>query len=199
RPRAFGLDAGAYEPTYPQGVHLQVTASPPAVGSGDTIEYRAQIVNHSQSALDNITLNFALPSQQSASSITGPGCSGTSCTFSSLAVDQQVEVTLRATASGTPPDQGFLEMVTDVTVSSPSFTASDTQQSLTTRLQRCTVAYNGVQYPSLQGAVNAVNDQDDLPDTIRVSGYCGGPLHLNKKVTIQGGWKIGRASDRERV
>lgn len=188
RPRAFGIDAGAYEQQYTQGVHLKVTASPAAVGNGETIEYRAQVVNHSQSALNDVTLSFVLPAQQSASGISGPGCSGTSCNLGNLAVDQQAEILFNATASGTPPDQGFIEMVTNVTVSSPSFGASDTQQSITTRLQRCSVAYNGIQYPSLQGAVNAVNDADDLPDTIRVSGTCGGTLNLSKKVTIQGGW-----------
>jgi predicted outer membrane repeat protein len=191
RPRAFGVDAGAYEQHYPAGVHFKVTAAPQFVGNGETIEYQLQLVNHSNGPIAGVGLNFVLPGQQSATSIGGPGCSGTSCTFDELAVDQLVAVTLRATATGTPPPQGFIEMVTTVNVTGvpgPDRVASDTTRTVTTRLQRCRIRYAGVDYPTLQAAHNAVNDFDDLPDTIRMAGYCGGSANITKKVTIQGGW-----------
>ena len=77
RPRAFGPDAGAYEQHYPNGVHLKVSASPLFVGSGETIEYTVQVVNHSNAPIAGVGLNFSLPGQQSATSISGTGCSGT--------------------------------------------------------------------------------------------------------------------------
>src|SRR5690606_5669422 len=45
-------------------------------------------------------------------------------------------------------------------------------------------------YPTVQAAINDANVADDLPDIIRVSGYCGGGFEINKKVTIQGGWNF---------
>ncbi len=192
RPRAFGVDAGAFEHLYTAGVHMQVTASPQFVDSGGVIEYQVKIVNHSLIPLNGVTLNFALPGQQSANSISGPGCSGASCNLGNLAVNQQVNITLRATASGVPPVGGFIEMVTNVTVSSGSFAASDTVESVKTYLQLCRIRYNTTTYGTLQAAINAVNDTDELPDIIRVAGYCGGSaLIANKKLTIQGGWNIG--------
>ncbi|HXF63919.1 MAG TPA: right-handed parallel beta-helix repeat-containing protein, partial [Caldilineaceae bacterium] len=188
RPRAFGSDAGAYEHFYPQGVYMKVTATPRFVGNGETISYQVQVVNHSPVVLNNVAVSFILPGQQTAVSITGGPCSGTSCSFGTLGVDQLVTINLQATASGTPPDGGFIEMETTVNVSSPNFAASDTQQKVITRLQRCRIQYQGADYPSLQAAVNAVNDFDDTPDTIRVAGYCGGGVVINKKLTLQGGW-----------
>ena len=191
RPRAFGVDAGAYEQHYPAGVHFKVTATPQFVGSGETIEYKLQLVNHSAGPLSGVGLNFALPGPQSATGISGPGCSGTGCSFGNLAVDQLVEVTLRATATGTPPPQGFIEMVTTVNVTGvpgPDMVASDTTRTVTTRLQRCRIQYAGADYPTLQAAISAVNDFDDVPDIIRVAGYCGGSANVTKKMTIQGGW-----------
>ena len=188
RPRAFGIDAGAYEHFYPQGVHMTTSASPMFVNNNETIDYRIRIINHSLVPLTDVSLSVTLPSQQTANSISGPGCAGTSCNLGTLAVGQLVEVTLRTTAGGTPPPQGFIEMATVVNVSSSSFGLSDRQEQIITRLQRCRIVYAGVDYPTIQAAVNAVNDFDDIPDTVRVSGYCGGTINVQKKMTIQGGW-----------
>jgi uncharacterized repeat protein (TIGR01451 family) len=194
RPRAFGVDAGAYEHRYLQGVHMRVTASPPFVGSGETIQYQVQVINHSPGPLSNVAVNFVLPSQQTVSSIIGPGCSGTSCSLGTMNADGTANITLVATANGTPPDQGFIEMLTTVNVSVGSTGSSDTTETITTRLQRCRVRYNNTDFPTIQAAINAVNTLDDLPDTVRVSGYCGGSFEVTKKVTIQGGWNFSMTS-----
>lgn len=189
RPRAFGVDAGAYEQRYQQGVHMRVTASPIFVGNGEEIEYHVQVVNHSPVPL-NVTLNFELPSQQTANDINGPGCSGVNCSFGIMAPEATADVTLVTTANGTPPDQGFIEMLTTVHVSVNSSGPSDTTQTITTRLQKCRISYNNVTYATIGAAITAANTTDDLDDIIKVSGYCGGSVDVTKKVTIQGGWNF---------
>ena len=189
RPSGFGFDAGAYEHHYVKGVYLQASASPAFVNNGDTIQYTVRLINNSTATMNNVQVHIGLPGQQSADDISGgDSCSGSSCTINSMAVGQSASIIMHATATGTPPDQGFIEMATNVSVSSPSFVDSDRQQSLKTRLQKCRVQYNGADYGTIQAAVNAVNDFDETPDLIKVNGYCGGSVTISKKMTVQGGW-----------
>lgn len=189
RPTAFGVDAGAYEQRYLQGVHLRASATPQFVGNGEQITYQIEVVNHSPVAISGVNLNISLPSQQSGSA-SGPGCSGTSCNFGTMSPGQLNTVNLVATASGTPPDQGFIEMNTTVNVSIGGAGPSDSTEILQTRLQRCRIRYSNVDYISFQAAMAAVNTLDDAPDIIKVAGYCGGNFDITKKLTIQGGWNF---------
>jgi predicted outer membrane repeat protein len=190
RLRAFGVDAGAYEQRYLQGVHMRVSASPLFVGNGEQITYHIQVVNHSPVALSSVSVNIGLPSQQSVSSVSGPGCSGTTCAIGTMSPEQLADITLVTKASGVPPANGFIEMNTTVNVTVGSTGPSDSSESITTRLQQCRIRYGNTDYVSFAAAIAAVNTADDLPDTIKVSGYCGGSFEINKKLTLQGGWNF---------
>lgn len=187
RPSAFGVDAGAYEHHYDQGVYLRVTANPKFVNSGEQVTYVVDVINNSPATVNGVNVNFVLPAQQSANSISGAGCAGTSCALGNMPPNQQHTITLVATASGTPSG-GLLEMETTVNVSISGPGPSDSSAKITTGIQLCQIRYANVSYPTLQAAINAVNANDDLPDIIRVSGTCGGTFEITKKLTIQGGW-----------
>ena len=190
RQRAFGVDAGAYEHRYLQGVYLRASATPLFVGSGEQISYQVEVVNHSPVAISNVNVAFALPGQQTVNTISGPGCSGTNCNIGTMAPEQAATLTLVTTANGTPPANGFIEMVTTVNVTINGAGPTDSSATLKTRLQLCRIFYNNTTHASFQAAINAVNDTDDLPDVIRVAGYCGGSFTITKKLTLQGGWNF---------
>ena len=184
RPRGFGFDAGAYEHFYTAGVHMRASAEPRFVSSGDTIEYSIELINNSATPLNGVQVSVQLPGQQALSSISG-ACASAPC---NLGIDQGSTIIVRATASGTPPANGMLEMVTNINVTGNNFTESDSNISFTSYLAACRIVYDGVDYTSIQSAINAVDDSDDIPDIVKVSGYCGGSLKITKKLTLQGGW-----------
>lgn len=195
RPRAFGLDAGAYEHRYVNGVHLKVDALQRFVSSGQALTYIIRVANHSANPLSNVQVNSALPAQQSLVTISSSmgSCGGSNCTLGLMAPGSSATITLTTQVNGAGSPTGFVTMVNNVTVSSPDLGTSDTGGTLASYLQLCRVQLRGQDYPTIQAAVDA-----SIPnDIVRVSGYCGGlnsnggkkqAVYLTKRITIQGGW-----------
>ncbi|NJN83856.1 MAG: hypothetical protein HC802_17330, partial [Caldilineaceae bacterium] len=174
RPSSFAPDAGAFEHHYDQGVYLEVASSPPFVNTGDSVEYIATVRNDSLVPLNNVALSFNLAAGHANLSISGGSCSGTGCTFSSLAVGQSEQVRLTAKIDAAPGADGLKTLESTVTVSGP-FLESDTQDTFEVNIQNCRVVYNGVDKPTIQAAVDAVDTTDETDDIIRVNGAVAGP------------------------
>ncbi|MBX2999317.1 MAG: right-handed parallel beta-helix repeat-containing protein [Caldilineaceae bacterium] len=211
------VDVGAYEENYTRGLNLFQSATELNLSEGLTTTYVITVINNSKSAISDISLQNALPSQQQALAINSSqgNCNlgSLSCNVGTLNIGQQATVSILARTMVAPTPGQIVEMKSVATVNFPGLDANDSDRAseLTTYLQALVLGdlaqardgeptYTGacgvklvteergtVFLSSVQDAVNRVLLGTDQ---ILVSGTCLGTVNLavNKNMMIQGGW-----------
>lgn len=211
------VDVGAYEENYTRGLNLFQSATELNLAAGLTTTYVITIINNSKSAIADISLQNALPSQQQGleigSSQGSCNLGSLSCNVGSLNIGQQAVISILARTTVAPTPGQIVEMKNVATINFPGLNVNDSDRTSEqiTYLQALVMGelaqardgeptYTGACavklvteergttfWPSVQAAVNRVLLSTDQ---ILVSGTCLGSVNLavNKNMMIQGGW-----------
>ncbi|RLT39342.1 MAG: hypothetical protein DWI57_10465, partial [Chloroflexi bacterium] len=198
-------DAGAYEHRYNRGLNLEQSASPRVLTPTVSLRYAITVSNYSRSSLPPVRFSNVLPPQQTALGITTDRgvCDpvALTCELGAFNIGDVALISLDAQVTGEPLTGGIVTMTNQANV---TFTPIDPNDSDTTSLYdtylydllldntgvetytaQCVVDLHGKLYPEIQAAVDASNS---ITDVVKVSGYCGGTVTLDKELKIQGGW-----------
>ncbi|MCL4834835.1 MAG: right-handed parallel beta-helix repeat-containing protein, partial [Caldilineaceae bacterium] len=204
-PRVAVPDAGAYEHRYNRGLNLEQSAYPRILTPTMTLRYAITVGNYSRSALPSVSFSDILPPEQTALGITTDRGScdpvALTCDLGPFAIGDVALIALDAQVTGQPLTGGIVTMTNSANV---TFDAIDPNDSDTNSLYEtylydlildntgvetytaaCVVDLRGTLYPDIQAAVKA---SDRITDVVKVSGYCGGTVTLDKELKIQGGW-----------
>jgi len=205
RPRVAVPDAGAYEHRYNRGLNIEQSAEPRILTPTMTLRYAITVGNYSRSALPAVTFNNVLPPEQKALGITTDRgvCdpAALTCNLGPFNIGDVALIALDAQVVGEPLTGGIVTMTNAANVTFDLIDPSDSDTTdlyetylydllldntgVETYTAACVVELRDKLYPTIQAAVDA---SDRITDVVKVSGYCGGKVTLDKELKIQGGW-----------
>lgn len=198
-------DAGAYEHRYNRGLNIVQSADPRILTPTMSLRYAITVGNYSRSSLPPVSFSNLLPPEQKALGMTSDRgiCdpAALTCELGPFEIGDVAVIALDAQVIAPAVTGGILTMTNaaNVTFNGIDPNDSDTQSLYETYLydlildntgvetytEQCVVDLRGTLYTDVQAAVDA---SDRITDVVKVSGYCGGRVVLDKELKIQGGW-----------